>query len=499
MSTVVFPKTVLSAPPRLETIAHSILDHDQLDDWLPDPVYFRDLSGSLPEMVRWIEDTARSGATVEIGDESFDLPRIGVKGPLRGKALPFGVRVCAHKIIAGLAPRLGAALVRDKVYGFQYRADKLPLFSLPGDELDRVFRLVFEAARVSNSETHIADIVAYNTNIDSSRLTALLAQNGAAAADIACLRRLAEVQSGGVATIDDGFAFLYNTYLIPVDAALAKAQMNFFRYRDEYFVFAEADRSTLDRELTKIGLRSRLLRKMARPSTVTGKSTTMRRTLHRNEYGEFMAWYECRQAENQCSDEFEFDSVTFDRREGGPDELFAIKADAEPIDAVQVMPMLRTINKVRQSAVHLAAPFSGADQTFKAYQRHLETGRNWLKAALAVAVERNVGWQVGWAAELLSDLGPLDADPLALIVRALRSTNLTEGEKSRLRVVLARSSKTKGESWWRDPATTDSPYVIRASILAASHLARRGETQLWQRLQSGVGRREGPLMAMLRP
>ena len=47
--------------------------------------------------------------------------------------------------------------------------------------------------------------------------------------------------SPGLPSIDDAFAYVYNFYLQPVDAALAEQRLSFLRHRDMFFTFEEKD------------------------------------------------------------------------------------------------------------------------------------------------------------------------------------------------------------------------------------------------------------------
>ena len=46
MPTISIPMNIAADAARLQRLFRNIIDHDQLDDWLPDCVYFRDFDES---------------------------------------------------------------------------------------------------------------------------------------------------------------------------------------------------------------------------------------------------------------------------------------------------------------------------------------------------------------------------------------------------------------------------------------------------------------------
>ena len=474
-----------------ERIARALLTADQLDDWLPDPVYYRDQLDEIARVVGRAKTswTAPNLPAPEV--EVLELPRAS-GGVVPALALPLDLRMSAHAVITLMAPRVTKALVRDKVYGFRFLRHGDRIFDPPGRELDRVFRIVAAAAQAAASGTfEVLDVVAFNATARPERLATTLQQCGARADEARFLGSLAALGGRGLASVDDAFAFAYNFYLQPVDAALKTAGHNFFRYRDEFFVFDAAARQIVVDRARALGLDVRSIRSRDVRTTVDElpRVPDAEETLVRLPYGTLSAATKCSSASKEdCTD---YSEVVFRLQRPPVGALFTKPATTAPLDAIEVLPYLRWLNEQRRDGVLLAPPFAGQTQGFVRYRESLAASRAWLGQALATAVQSGSSWQAGWTATLLSDLGLLAAAETDLLQRVLRSAAMAEAAKVQARIALARSSTLPAERFWTE-VTPATPYRRRGMLLAARHLIRRARAP-WAALERKLGPSEPEL------
>jgi hypothetical protein len=484
---------------QFDRIASALFTGDQFDDWLPDVVYYQDQLNDMSQVLTRLKSLWQRASIPSPSVETLQLPRASGTS-VSALTLPLDLRLCAHAVISSFAPRIASKIPRDKVYGFRFLRDGARVFDPPGDELSRALDTVGRAARADAIGTfEILDVIAFSTSAQPERLVATLQRCGARPDECNFLRALASLGGGGLPSIDDAFAFAYNFYLQPVDTKLLQGQHNFFRYRDEYFVFDAQTKQTVESELSALNLKARTV---ARSLNIDDVIDQAKDELSRQEYsvdeplvklplGTFFARVTCTSWEDQnCSD---FSEQLFFER---PDinDLFQTRID-KPLDAVQVLPQLRDFNSKRCSGVVLAPPFTGETPLLSGYRSSLRRGREWLGKVLATGVHTNSSWQAGWAATLLSDLGFLTDAETGLLLRLIASSGIHETAKVQARIALARSSNLGADRFWTSAAPT-TEYRRRGMLLAARHLARRNVAP-WNTLLKKVGGGEPQLVQHL--
>lgn len=483
-----------------DRLARAILTADQFDDWLPDPVYYED---QLNDLARLIDRTERLFAAPSIDDprvEALPLPRAG-GGTVPAMQLPLDLRLCAHAVIAQMAPGVNRALPRDKVYGFRFQPAGATVFDAPGEELERVYDLVARVARASIADGfELLDVISFNASARPDVLAATLERCGARADEAGFIRDCAALGGRGLPSVDDAFAQVYNAYLQPVDQKLLSDNHNFFRYRDEYFVFDAAARLALVRELGRLMLQARPV------VTNRGLNETIERHLFTlgpgpedrgirfterlvtTPHGTISATFSCTPDGKGCTDEQE--AVFFTR--GSTENLFVMPV--ESLDAIRALPYLRSLHARRRAWTLSAPPFANATPPLAAYRRELRPGRAWLGRALGAALTRRISWTAGWAATLLSDLGPLSDAETGQMLKVL-SSGLDESAKVQARIALARSSSLPAERFWTAGVPT-TDYRLRGMLVAARHLFRRSAAP-WTTLTRAIGGREPELVRHL--
>lgn len=509
MSKLKIPASPGENRPTTQTLLKGIIEHDQFDDWLPDTVYYQDQQRYEQDATTRIEKLWREEEVTKPSIELLNLPRVSGQ-TVAAIALPLSVRVCAHGIIAAMAPRINQNLHRDKVYGFEFRRNGMPLFSLPGEGLNKVFELAFQAARADeNANVQILDVVAFSRNARIAQLNRVLQQSGAFPDEANFLLQLIETSDKGLPSVDDAFAFLYNFYLKPVDQALFDQQVNFFRHRDEYFVLNGKARSVLEKELAAIQLQSKMLKEFGRFADIEENAQEdlskdeEREEVILGEYdeGKLIATYVCDgwlSEDKQCSGRYELDYIDFRNVQvTSVSELFSLPARSDPLDALRVLPFLRFIHYIRRPGVLLRPPFDTATGEFIAYRQKLDRGRTWLQEALSTAINHGANWQITWVVPLLSDLGPLKANEITLLLQILSTPSLEPVAKIQARLALARSSSIAPDSFWVDPNPGASNYQFRAALLGASYLARRGSIEPWKRIEQRATSDESTLKKLL--
>src|SRR5436305_9106635 len=255
--TLLIPRYSSQAQIPFDRIASALLTGDQLDDWLPDVVYYQDQLNEIGRVLARVKALWQSdslpGTTVEV----LKLPRAS-GSPVPALSLPLDLRLCAHAVISSLAPNVVKSLPRDKVYGFRFLQSGAKIFDPPGEELDQAFDAVASAARAeATGAFELLDVVTFNASAQPGRFVATLQRCGARPDECNFLREIAALGGGGLPSIDDAFAFAYNFYLQPVDVLLLQRQRNFFRYRDEYFVFDAPAKQTVESGLASLNLKAR--------------------------------------------------------------------------------------------------------------------------------------------------------------------------------------------------------------------------------------------------
>jgi len=485
-----------------DRIAGALFEHDQFDDWLPDVVYYNDQLNEVSSVVARVKSLWRSDSFPSPNVEVLLLPRAnGATVP--ALALPLDARLCAHAVISAFAPRVAMKLLRDKVYGFRFLRDGARIFDPPGEELERVFDNVASAARASSTGAfELVDIVAFNASAKPDRLVATLQGCGARPDECNFLRELAALGGRGLPSIDDAFSFAYNFYLQPIDETMKQRQHNFFRYRDEYFVFDERAKQTVESQLATRGLQGHVVGRSVDIGATIDKmkeevvlsappNHEVHETLVTLPQGTLVASVSCDSInEEDCSD---YNEVVFLRR-ADIDDLFRVRANT-PLDAVTILPHLRDLNAKRATGVVLGPPFIGETESQAKYRTALNRGREWLGSVLTTGIRTGSSWQAGWAATLLSDVGMLSETEAGLVLRLLAAHSIGETAKVQARLALARSSTLTADRFWtRELPKTE--YRRRGMLLAARHLARRNPAP-WKALQQAVGAHEPQLIRHL--
>ena len=471
--------------PDFDRISRALMEADQFDDWLPDVVYFRDHYNALPQLVGSLAALWERGVLSDPVVETTLLPRDSGR-PVPAAVLPLDVRICSHAVISQLAPRITPALPRDKVYGFRFLKSGQRTFDPAGKELEHVFDLVTRAARAATTnEFRMIDVVAFNSSAQPERLARTLQKCGARTDEATFICELARRTRSGLASIDDAFAFAYNFYLQPVDAELVKQKHNFFRYRDEYFVFDARAEETVLQALGRLALQGRSIG--ARSAFV--QREIVGRPLIELPNGTLTSEYEdCPYIDDDCTD---YGEIVF--RFEGPrvDDFFAHRTTVA--DAIAVLPYLRELHRRRSDGVLLAPPFSGQTAEGADYRASLD--RSQLRRDLRSALDEHASWQAGWSSTLLSDTAQLEEADVGLLLAVLEDESMTSATKAQARLALARSSDLPADRYWTSTPPS-SPYGRRVALVAARHLARRN-TSPWRTLREAARANEPRLIEHL--
>ncbi|HVE72503.1 MAG TPA: hypothetical protein VNI54_14155 [Thermoanaerobaculia bacterium] len=491
------PPRYPQATAQFDGLVRSLLTADQFDDWLPDALYYEDQRNEIASLLARVQTLWKSESIADPPVETLQLHRTG-GATLPALVLPLDLRLVAHGVIAALAPRISTALPRDKIYGFRFLRGA-PAFDQPGAELDKLFDVVAEAARAAaNDSFQVLDIDSFARSANPKTFAETLQQCGARPEESYFLRDVAKLGGSGLASVDDAFAFAYNFYLQPVDRGLMTQKHNFFRYRDEYFVFDDRARQSVTTNVQSLGLRIRD-RGKSRPIASTMDNLKLQLDDDTKEaegklielpYGTLWAKVECEDIGEECSDIAE--QITFRALTLGA--LFRVSAE-QPLDAVTVLPQLRYFHKERRAGVLLAPPFAAANAQVRAHQRSLSSHRAWLAKVAGIGLQARASWQAGWAATLLSDIGMLTDAEAATLVDMVSSPVIDESSKTQARIALARSSNIAADRFWTT-AVPRTEYRRRGMLLAARHLARRNPGP-WNALVQAVGKREPELVRHL--
>ena len=497
--TLLPPRYPNDAAKQIDALARSLLTADQFDDWLPDALYYEDQRNEIAPLLARVQALWKGESIADPPVETLQLYRAG-GATLPALVLPLDVRLVAHGVIASLAPRISGALPRDKVYGFRFLRGKAA-FDEPGAELDKVFDVVAEAARAAaNDSFQVLDVDSFARSANPETLALTLQRCGARSDESYFLRDMAKLGGSGLASVDDAFAFAYNFYLQPVDQGLMIQKHNFFRYRDEYFVFDDRARQSVTTSVQSIGLRIRD-RGKSRPidSTISDLKDQLGNETREAEgklielpYGTLWAKVECggRDMSEECSDIAE--RITFRALTTGA--LFRVSAE-RPLDAVTVLPQVRYFHRQRRAGVLLAPPFAAANDQIRAHQKSLVSHRAWLAKVISTGLQAGASWQAGWAATLLSDIGMLTDAEAATLIDMVKSPAIDESSKMQARIALARSSNVAADRFWTT-AIPRTEYRRRGMLLAARHLARRNPGP-WNALVQTVGKGEPELVRHL--
>lgn len=483
-----------TGPGDIERVAGALFEHDQWDDWLPDALYWQDRRNAIGEVAAELR-RQWAGATLPTPQpELLELPREG-GARVPAAALPLLTRLCAHVVAYQAAPRLNDSLPRDKVYGFRFLREGAKVFDAPGDELELVFKTLADAAgALADDRFEMLDVSGFNAAARAATLATTLQRCGARADEAQFLAALAAAPGGALASIDDAFAFVYNFYLQPVDAALVALKRNFFRYRDEYYVFDATTRSAVESGLAKLSLRLRRtqvlqVRRPAPSDSQPDDSVTMFKLPR----GELISSQRCVGPKDaRCTD---ISEILYRVERVLPADLFK-RTPQQPIDAVDGLPMLRELHRQRSTGALLVPPFAADTTSSSRYRSQVLRGaRGWLQSVLRTALASGLSWQASWAAPLLSDIGILSDGESALLLQLAGHSRIDPAARMACVVALARSSVLPPPAYMR-LAVSGSEYRGRALLLAARFAARRDPAQ-WPAAVTAVGSAEPALVRHL--
>jgi len=277
-------------------VLRSILQYDQLDDWIPDPIYYRDVDETA--FLNDVSGIIASGA-VDCGRSPVLDIYGGSQLKFRAAAAPLLVRVLLADVVASEAEKLQRSLLGDYVFGFKYQKDdsaynewsadvfgggfglkgterppcdagsrnqesRLPsdwntrhsapgpprVFTAGGEGLHEcltsVGRYMASSPTPRRSVLWI-DISGFYRAANRAKLNRTLEQCGSNPQVVSFTSKIFEALSIGpqeLVSLDDTVAFLANFYLKPLDDALAQAKIVWRRYGDEYFLLAQGPSST---------------------------------------------------------------------------------------------------------------------------------------------------------------------------------------------------------------------------------------------------------------
>lgn len=504
----------------MAAVLKGIIEFDQFDDWLPDPVYLEDYAVDDAATVRQVEALLGKGQLPDPVCERLLLPRLR-REALTGLTLPLPGRAVAHVVIGAFAERLEQILLREKVFGFGFDRKAVPLFEPPSKGLGAAYGAALTAAYIQGRHLRespffqVLDVVGFNRNARPERMAAVLRSAGVRPDEVAFVRRFLDQGDAGLPSIDDAFACIYNAYLQPVDSALAAGRVNFFRYRDEYFVVEAGAPGAVTSALKDDGLTVRLVegetgkgaaslaRKVDDAMSEIGRDfrtgDTQERTIDRGDEGILTATAFCTgsvEGDGHCTDRVDYE-ISYARRDLSVADLFALPADPARLDCVRILAFLRLLHSERRRGVLEGAPGAIAQPSFKAFRAALAKGRPWLNKVIAMAGAVTPSWHLTWACRALSDLAPLTEEESQLLLRKAGDTALASQARMEARLALARSSSIDPARFWTRP-WPQTPYFARAELLGASYLARRGSKGAWDKARDAHAREER-LVALLTP
>ncbi|MBK8098061.1 MAG: hypothetical protein IPK26_13200 [Planctomycetes bacterium] len=283
---------------RVADVLRSVIDVDQYDDWIADPICYQDLDQAA--VVAASQAAIRSREVDAAGATAIEIHSLGGR-KFTAAYLPLPFRVVLADVIASQARPLQRRLVADKTFGFEYlppgvKPDTAPYWTIdyfaeaaetswqaagmfsddtgaPTDENQPLFDSAHEQRDASAAPSAVFGTGEDGTYTVLSKVAELCESAGfeglafrwydiESFADSVPRKKLLEwLQSAGwqqgharfygdvlnaLATRPDGFVsvddangFLLASYLAPIDDWLRKGRVLFFRCRDEYFVFEQ--------------------------------------------------------------------------------------------------------------------------------------------------------------------------------------------------------------------------------------------------------------------
>jgi hypothetical protein len=499
MATVKLPAGAPAAQALSARALQGILSHDQYDDWLPDCVYWLDYAQSPQALLQRVSKAFVAGQIEAEDPVLLQLPRKQGK-PLPAARLALAERVCAHALLGANANALERMIIRDKVYGFRYRETATPLFSPPGEGIADVFRAAVFATTISDcSNLQVWDVDAFSTKAEFTRLDQVFL-----AAGVPGVARALKVLLGGPATglpsCDDAFAFAYNCYLQPVDQKLLAQRVNYFRYRDEYFLLRDTDRPKLAAAQASIGVTSRLRAEFGNCSAMREADRWQSdENVFVHDDGAVVAeLIRCRDESGEpVSDCWELEG--FAHTDGGVNLSRHLETAGARrlVDAIRFVPTWRALNLARRTGVQLLPPFAVAANEYRKLTTDVDKLDRGMRTALAVAMQQGDSWQTMWCATLMSDRSVLTSEDRQLLADAANATRLIPAAQWTALIALARHGAGVDAAIWQKPGASQSSDTHRRALLAASYLARHGKPKHWSALRSRFAPRYPELVRLL--
>lgn len=284
----------------LDRATQSILQYDQLDDWVPDAIYHKDVEADRPAFVKNVGDGLASGSLECDDGQTLDI-HAGGRRKFSACVAPLTARVVLADVVSQHAPAMQLKLLGDYVFGYKYQSANqaynrkwfvdvfgagsgqpnqpvpcsnatptedlalpkgwnasyestapLSMFMAGGDGLYECLKNVGDYLTGGTSPHRSAqwfDLQSFYSNINKAGLWKVLQQCGADAETTkfidGILTALGAARATELASLDDTVAFLANFYLKPVDDALGRRRWR--RYGDEYFLLGQG--STLQQQI----------------------------------------------------------------------------------------------------------------------------------------------------------------------------------------------------------------------------------------------------------
>ncbi|MET0307401.1 MAG: hypothetical protein ABW023_01730 [Sphingomonas sp.] len=476
----------------LADAARTVVDHDQYDDWVPDPVYFDDLKAQLGQPAA-AAALVRRLASAPFGSLQFRLPRAS-SSILRGLSLPPGLRVVAAAATLRIAPRIRAGLPRDRVVGFRYNPGGTERFSAPYEGIATVSNVLSARALFSGGRLIIVDVQAASQNMQWSRLSATLSRFGADPEDLAFIGSC--YGSGqGLPSADDGWAFLLNYYFEPIDCALLARRVDFYRVRDEYIIFDASHAATVQQLLKAAGFASTVtglkgaeiianiqdacfdkvasVRGDGDGSDWSGDPPKVDFDVQETPYFTIRGTAECNIMDGMILSDSEELNIAL-LPDLTPRQVFGRLRAAlgGTIDAVDLSPLLRKLWQARRNAVlRLRAADGPVDS---GYLAGLSATKRKLGDTVAASRNADAAWTGHVCSVLLSDAGALDQATIRNLLAHAGSPGALLGGVA-ARTTLARSSVLGAEQILTDSFPGAArPMSRRWNGLMSYYLARRG-------------------------
>lgn len=476
---------------------------DQFDDWLPDPIYHEDARLDRDAVIAALEAHWSAGHMETASPLAVQVPR--THGTLHALALPLDLRLTAQAVIADAAPQIAQQLLVDKVIGFAFLPDRIPRFEVPGERASLLDQAAVALLELAFGDTiTVMDVSGFQQNAQMDQLERQLRRSGVVDEQITFLRHVVAGSPVDLPSIDDAFAFLYNVYLVPIDNALKSQELNFFRYRDEYFLLSHGNTAPVEQALAALGLSaSQSVRELSQEDVYRSmEELANRMTEEEREQGPLEEvigrlgdGYVFAVFDPLCSSDcFE---VRFERDPQLTRRVFFAQcSNGSIIDGVDAAPVLRWAHMGRRSAAWRRPPHDDATADVQATVAELANNRDALEKALATAVNAGVDWQTTWAAALLSDIGPHDQGTVELLLKAMAGGDGQPGAEA-ARVSLARASEVAASDIWVAAGTGDTPHTRRSRALAAHFLRLRGEPGPWTDIRPLLVAAEPRLVAFM--